>query len=288
MQPVVRKSACRDLAWSTRRLVPGRTRAAGGPAAEGVGAPHRAGPRARSSPARARGPERSRAAGGQGQGAADSGAPLELESLLSGGSAACWSGHRAAWPPGLGSCLHFLARKAWRSQACRHCVPVQQLPPAGHLGTGRSSEGRRAPWLRHHGRKDREASVPDSRGVCLRRSSRQTGRRTSSNGVFGPTYVQVTTASWAPATRPPHWLDPSAPPRGGQRAPWRVNPEPMRPGGTLLRGAGFPSRVPASRVFRPGNGGFLTSRLLRYLSVQSCFGGSLAACAVLCTCDTQA
>lgn len=40
------------------RLVPGRTRAAGRPrAAGGWGAPHRAGPRARSSPARARGPE---------------------------------------------------------------------------------------------------------------------------------------------------------------------------------------------------------------------------------------
>lgn len=105
-------------------------------------------------------------------------------------------------------------------------VPVQRLPPAGHLGTGRSSGGRAGLVAEHRDRKDWEAMLPHSwRGVCLQRDSRQTGRRTSSPRVLGPTcdhghhhHVFGTEVT----THPSSW-----------------GTEPTWPGGTLSGGTGF-------------------------------------------------
>ena len=105
-------------------------------------------------------------------------------------------------------------------------VPVQRLPPAGHLGTDRSSGGRAGPVAEHRDRKDWEAMLPHSRrGVCLQRDSGQTGRCTSSPQVLGPTCGQGHHHHVLGTEVTTH-------PRG-----WGT--ESMWPGGTLSGGTGY-------------------------------------------------
>ena len=210
MQPAVRKSACRDLARSAR--LPGARSDAGcreAPCSRGVGGASKS--RAQSSVLACQSPGQPWAPEGRGSlavkgqrapltpGRPLSSSPCCAVVLLPAGRG--WGGLATwAWePPSL------LGPEGLVEAGLQPLhVPVQRLPPAGHLGTGRSSGGRVGPMAEHHGRKDWEASVPGSQGGCA--CGEAPGGRADAPAATGclllPVCKVTTTASWAPR-RPP-------------------------------------------------------------------------------------
>ena len=171
-------------------------------------------------------------------------------------------GAGAAWPPGLGSRLHFLARKAWWRQACSHCTSRSsgclRLATWGQAGV---QEGGWAPWLSTMaGRTGRPQSPAPKEGVPAEKLQADGQTHQQQQGVCS--YLCARSPPPRPGHRgdhPPRWLDPFRSATMRTKSSLAGEPSPCCLEGHCSRGAGF-TMCPGLR-FLVQEMGVLTNRL---------------------------